>query len=369
VGGIFEDKIAEKLGLPIANATNSQQYWGTKAGSREIFHECEVPHPDGTFKVLRSRKDLIAVIELVCSRNLGSKKGVVKLMDGNVTLGNQGFAGRGNAVISLVEVCEAISSGKDGMERIIEIALEEMKFVCPNHDWKSFQIAIEEKGAIFELWIECPSTATITSPSVQVVIDAKQKVTVLSTHEQLLDGQIYYGCDFPANSAYSKDLIEYGKKVGEFLARKRIQDHFSIDFVCSQDKDQVVIQATEVNLRITGTTAPFMNLHLLSKGKFDIESGNYVLKDGSCRYYRSSDHIHNAHFKKLLPCDLLDFSRTFSEVGWDRENCVGVIFHMMGQISQYGGLGLTAIGQSKEEAKYLFEGALKKLEAEANVFI
>lgn len=86
MGGEFEAKIAQKLGLPIANATNSQLYWGTKAGSRQIFSECGIPHPDGTFETLKSRQDLVAVINEVCIRNPDAKKGVVKLMEGIAVL-------------------------------------------------------------------------------------------------------------------------------------------------------------------------------------------------------------------------------------------------------------------------------------------
>jgi hypothetical protein len=43
----------------------------------------------------------------------------------------------------------------------------------------------------------------------------------------------------------------------------------------------------------------------------------------------------------------------------------GALFHMIGALSQYGKVGLTAIGNSREEADSLFTGALEALDREA----
>lgn len=48
---------------------------------------------------------------------------------------------------------------------------------------------MKEMGAIFELFVE-GNGFQVFSPSVQVVIDESYSVTVLSTHEQLMDGQV-----------------------------------------------------------------------------------------------------------------------------------------------------------------------------------
>ena len=65
-------------------------------------------------------------------------------------------------------------------------------------------------GILAEVWIE----NVTTSPSVQVYISPHGKVEVISTHEQILDGQIYLGCQCPADLCYAAQLMEQGKLLG-----------------------------------------------------------------------------------------------------------------------------------------------------------
>jgi hypothetical protein len=90
-------------------------------------------------------------------------------------------------------------------------------------------------GAIFELFIECPDSDSsscttrlrqevVTSPSVQVVINEDSSISVLSTHGQILDDQVYHGCEFPCSRDYREQLMEYGRRIGKHLSSHAVKD-------------------------------------------------------------------------------------------------------------------------------------------------
>ncbi|KAJ3301810.1 hypothetical protein HDV03_000313 [Kappamyces sp. JEL0829] len=361
-GGRYESQVARKLNIPVYSATKEQLYWGTKAGSREIFATCDIPHPDGTFEPLNTTASLVAMILQVVDRNRNVEQGIVKLLEG--------FAGRGNAVIQLAPIISLLSQGasSEELETQVLVQLRLMQFVCPTHTWASFEEAIGKMGAIFELWIPTPAEAVVTSPSVQVVIDEAFQVTVLSTHEQVLDGQQYTGCEFPALESYNVQLIEYGERVGKFLAAKGVRDHFSVDFVCISHPDgKTLLQAIEINLRVTGTTHPFMTMHLLLKGFFDPRTGSYhVPYDPHPRYYKCTDHFYHESLKKLLPIDILDLTKTCPELEWNHATGTGVVLHLLGCLSEFGSIGMTCVGTSHEESRAIFARACQRLLQEAD---
>jgi hypothetical protein len=55
---------------------------------------------------------------------------------------------------------------------------------------------------------------------------------------------------------------------------------------------------------------------------------------------------------------------TINRLTFDYRTETGVLFHMIGAVSEFGKLGLTAIGNSPEEADMLFEDTLDALEEE-----
>ena len=108
--------------------------------------------------------------------------------------------------------------------------------VFNSHDWDIFCGELFSMRVIFELFTEKPtdkvsSQRNITSPSVQVIINEDQTVTVLSTHEQILDGQVYHVCEFPCHQDYRERLMRYGRQLVEFLAEKGVTDRFPVNFL------------------------------------------------------------------------------------------------------------------------------------------
>jgi hypothetical protein len=103
-----------------------------------------------------------------------------------------------------------------------------------------------------------------------------------------------------------------------------------------------------------GTTPPFMALEFLGGGQLDPESGLYVAADGKAKFYYATDNLKSPAYRGLLPDDLLDLMVEYG-IHFKHLSLTGVLFFMIGALSQYGKLGITAIGNSMDEAEGLYE--------------
>ena len=114
------------------------------------------------------------------------------------------------------------------------------------------------------------------------------------------------------------------------------------------------VNAIEINLRMGGTTPPFMALEFLGGGRLDPDSGLYVAADGRTKYYYASDNLKSPDYRGLLPEDLLDLMVEYG-IHFKHLSLSGILFFMIGALSQYGKLGVTAIGNSRDEARSLYD--------------
>ena len=94
---IAEQNLAVQLGIPLYALDPGLLKWGTKGGSRQIFAETKVPHPDGSDSVWSVKELAIAAAEL-WQRQPSLKRMVIKL--------NEGFSGEGNALLDLRPIQE-----------------------------------------------------------------------------------------------------------------------------------------------------------------------------------------------------------------------------------------------------------------------
>ncbi len=347
----LERDLALTLDLPLLAVNPDLLYWGTKGGSRQIFTECGLPLPDGS-ELTHNTADLSEVTAALWERQPELQRIVIKL--------NEGFSGEGNALFSLKPLAD-VAPGKashDARVAAIEGALPELRFQCNTETWASFERKIEELGAIAEAFIEGEEKY---SPSVQGRVTPKGDVEILSTHDQVLggpDGQIFLGCTFPAADAYRMALQDMGRKVGKNLAAKGALERYSVDFIAVHNPENVAnpweLNAIEINLRKGGTTHPFMALKLLTNGTYSLKDGKFYTKNGQAKYYRASDNLQNQAYKGLLPNDLMDIIMG-EQLHFSSIDGVGVVFHLMGCLSEHGKLGLTCIGNTPQEAEDIYE--------------
>ncbi len=361
----LEQELSLQLGVPLFASSPQLSYWGSKSGSREIFSECSIPHPDGSLLV-HNIDNLVLETNNLWQRNPDLERIVVKL--------NQGFSGEGNAVLNLQKLKNFNPDKSDNTERKLAIfnSLENLSFQAKDETWKNFSSRIPELGAIVESFIEGKEKR---SPSFQGYITPDGEVKIVSTHDQILggpDGQIYLGCRFPADQAYRQKLQDLGLEIGKALAKRGAIERYGVDFLAvrnlSNKREEWDIQAIEINLRKGGTTHPFMTLKLLTNGTYDQTTGLFYTQQDQAKYYIASDNLQKQQYCGLLPDDLMDIVAKH-HLHFDSSNKTGTVFHLMGALSEFGKLGLTCIGNSLEEAEVIYQEVERVLDLESETVI
>ncbi len=353
----LEQRLSVQLDLPLLAPDPDLGYWGTKDGSRHIFAESGIPYPDGS-DLAWTPDELATGIADLWERQPQLQRMVIKL--------NEGFSGEGNAILAL-PCLEAVAPGQASHRaRVAAIAqqFENLSFQSTLETWPHFQRRIPEMGVLAEAFIEGQIKR---SPSVQGYITPSGEVEILSTHDQILggpDGQVYLGCRFPADAAYRVEIQELGRRVGEVLAQKGALERFGVDFIAVQHSNgDWDLQAIEINLRKGGTTHPFMTLKLLTDGQYDHETGLFFSQHDRAKYYVATDNLQQAHYRGLLPNDLMDIV-ALHRLHFDTSTETGTVFHLIGCLSEFGKLGLTCIGNSAQEAETVYQQVVQILNQE-----
>ncbi|MBT9310747.1 peptide ligase PGM1-related protein [Leptothoe kymatousa] len=354
---VWEKQLALKLNIPLMAVPPNLLDLGTKAGSRKIFADCGLPHPQGS-QLHHDINDLAQATARLWQRQPSLERIVIKL--------NEGFSGEGNALLRLDDLALINPSehSDESCRKAIAKAFETMDFQCDHETWAHFSRKIHELGAIAESFIEGDIKR---SPSVQGHINPSGEVEILSTHDQILggpDGQIFLGCRFPADAAYRLELQTMGQQVGMALAKQGALERYSVDFIAVKTSPHSwELNAIEINLRKGGTTHPFMALQLLTNGHYNIDDGLFYTPQGQAKYYRASDNLQKEQYKGLLPNDLMDIIMV-EQLHFNSIAGTGAAFHLMGCLSEYGKLGLTCIGNTPEEAEQIYERVVSALDQE-----
>ena len=354
----LERKLALTLGVPLLALDPDLLHWGTKSGSRQIFAECGVPHPDGS-ELVNNAEDLAEVTADLWERQPHLKQIVIKL--------NQGFSGEGNALLDLSPLAtvapDSSSSHAQRVEHVAQ-AFRALRFQCETETWEHFELKVHTLGAIAEAFI---SGDQKRSPSVQGYINPLGEVEMLSTHDQVLggpDGQIFLGCSFPADAEYRLQIQAMGEAIGKNLATKGAIERYGVDFLAVPHPTQDVkwqLYAIEINLRKGGTTHPFMALKLLTDGHYRKEDGLFYTRQGQPKFYRASDNLQKNTYQGLLPSDLMDIIVS-DRLHFNSIEGIGAAFHLMGCLSEYGKLGLTSIGNTRQQADEIYAQVVASLD-------
>jgi PGM1 C-terminal domain len=329
-----EVELAVQLGLPVFGADPTLAWLGTKQGSRRVFAEEGVPHPRG--REVRDRDDVVAAIDELRAECFVLNEVVVKL--------NASAGGLGNALVPV-----AGADGRAGLARAVA-ALEP---IDENQRAEEYWGALERDGGIVEERIQGDR---FRSPSVQLQISPAGQVEILSTHDQVLGGehrQKYFGCHFPADPDYAAPLAVEGLKVGRRLAREGVLGRCAVDFAATSADGRWQLYALEVNLRCGGTTHPFFTLQALTDGRYDPLAAEYRTGNGELKHYVATDHLAGERYATLTPDDLLDVAERRT-ISWDGETETGIALHMVSALAAAGWIGLTAIGDTLEQARALY---------------
>jgi hypothetical protein len=152
--------------------------------------------------------------------------------------------------------------------------------------------------------------------------------------------------------------------VGKRLAKEGVIGRFALDFVVVRSNGKWDPYAIEINLRKGGTTHPFLTLQFLTDGTYDPESAIFTAPSGQQKFFVASDHVESPRYRTLTPDDLFDIV-VRHELHFNQTRQTGVVFHMMSALGELGRTGLTAVGNSHDEAKAMYARALAVLDQEA----
>jgi hypothetical protein len=220
-------------------------------------------------------------------------------------------------------------------------------------DWEH-EGKYQEMGGVVEVFVE---GAEKRSPSVQNRVNAAGAAMAISTHDQVLggpSGQVFLGATFPADDAYRLDVQRAGLRIAEVLAGRGVLGRFATDFVSVKENGVWRHHAIEVNLRKGGTTHPFLTLRFLTDGKYDVDTGLFHSQSGRAKYYYASDSVQSDAYKGLGPTDLVDIVM-MNELHFHPATERGVVFHLIGALSEYGKLGMVCIGDNPQQAEFLYQ--------------
>ena len=349
----LELNLALRLGIPMYGADPRFFPFGSKSGSRRLFTDEGVPHPIG-MEGLSDFEEVAGAI--ACLRKLKPSMRAV------IVKQNEGVSGEGNAAVDLQGLPQPGAAGE--LEGIQE-RLRGMRFELPGLACETYMARFRDRGGIVE---ELIAGKDLRSPSVQLRVTPLGDVELLSTHDQVLggpSGQSFIGCRFPANTEYAPAITREAAKIGRRLAKEGVLGRFALDFVVVRTPaggwDPYAI---ELNLRKGGTTHPFLTLQFLTDGRYDPETAEFMAPSGRRKFFIASDHVSSPLYRAFATEDLFDIV-VRRGLHFDQTRQTGVIFHMMSALAECGSVGLTAVGDSHEEAESFFKRASAALDEEA----
>jgi hypothetical protein len=347
----LEKHLALALDIPIYGCDPKLLHLGTKSGSRCIFKKLGIPVPEG-MEDLQNENDVAFALSRLKKNNPALQKAVVKI--------NDGFSGEGNAIFYYRE----LDAAYEDLEGSIQNKLPHyLKVVALEVSYEQYMQKFKHLGGIAEEFIEGKDKE---SPSVQCRINPIGETDIISTHDQVLggeSGQVFLGASFPANIEYNTDIANMGKMVAEELQKEGVLGRFGIDFISVKQPGGWKHYAIEINLRKGGTTHPFIMLLFLTRGEFNWNEGIYTMPNGQHRSYFATDNVVNEKYKGLSPHDLIDIAMC-NGIQYDGARQTGVMFHMIGALSQYGKLGMVCIGKTIQEAKEFYARTIDVLDKE-----
>ncbi|MEO0428483.1 MAG: peptide ligase PGM1-related protein [Pseudomonadota bacterium] len=343
----LERSLALALGLPVYGCDPDLLPLGSKSGSRRLFRRAGLLIPDGA-EDLRDAGDIGEGLVALKARNPGLRRAVVKV--------NEGFSGEGNAIFDFRG-----EEAPDCLRAEMTDRLARLRCVAAGMGWPAFEEKFIEMGGVVEAFVE---GKVKRSPSAQYRVDPLGRLDVVSTHDQVTSGtggQVFEGCRFPANAAYRLEVQEAGLAAAEELRAAGVLGRFGVDFVSVRKAEGWRHYALEINLRKGGTTHPFLMLQSLTDGHYDPETGTFRSPSGRPLYYYASDNLAAPQYRGLTPDDLIDIAVEHG-LHFHTSRQEGVVFHLIGALSEFGKLGLVCVAGSERGADRLYRETVAVLD-------
>ena len=107
-----------------------------------------------------------------------------------------------------------------------------------------------------------------------------------------------------------------------------------------------------------------MTLQFLTDGAYDPAEHVFTV-GGKQKCYVATDALTSESYRVFTPDDLFDIV-VRRDLHYDHTKQSGVVFHMLSAIGDYGRLGLTAIADTRADARALYDQLEAALNEEAN---
>jgi hypothetical protein len=338
----LERDVALELDVPLFGAAPHYARLGTKSGSRALFARAGVPHPLGAEEITTIHDAVDAICALRAAKpELGAL--IIKL--------DHAVSGEGNAMVDLAGLS---APGACGERAVIGQRLERLVPEVDGVTPATYLRKLAAQGGVVE---ERITGRELASPSVQLEITPAGAVTLLSTHDQILDGrtgQLFTGCRFPADRRYAPVISALAQRIAECLADTGVIGRLAIDFLVTRGRDdRWQAFALEVNLRMGGTTHPYQTLARLTGGSYDSQAASFTTPQGDPRHYVATDHL------EIPQLPTLGHARVLARAMWedlrfDQNRGRGVVFHMLSSVEPLAAVGVTAIADTSPGADDLY---------------
>jgi hypothetical protein len=313
------DRIGCLTGIPVEEGpVDLSEQWGSKSGGKMIFGLSNLPTPRGTTEVFWTVDGLLRGVLNLARCSPAPKLLVAKL-------NHSGWAdGFGNVTIDCQEAID-----QNDLRPALRATLQ---------SWDSFVTEMSEGGAIVEEYL----AERISSPSGQGRIEPSGQVRVLATHQQVLRGDEYLGCEFPGRSHLRTRIREAMASIGSTLATKGVRGSFGADFIELPDGS---LLAVEINLRKVGPS------HVVDY--VEAVLGKRVDDHGDLRL--NGRRVHYFHRRVWEPALLRgvrasDALEALGDAGllFRRERGTGAILHILGALPSEGYVETTCLEFSRE---------------------
>ena len=328
------------LGIPLNGVDPRLQHLGTKSGSRKVFRGAGVALPEGREDLRAADGAIDALVDLK-----RRKPGLPARRRSSSTRDSRA---RSNAVFRFPR--------DRGSRAIRESARRGGLRRARRRTPRATSPKFAAMGGIVEEMIEAAENALAERAAADRPL---RRVVLISTHDQILGGptgQVYLGGRFPR-----------GRPTGSGSRTRR----------CGSDRHWPRTASSAASAWTfwrgggggsSGRSAPsrstcasaarrtrFSRSQFLTGGRLDPRSGTLPLPGGACQVLHRHGQPEVRGVSGPLPEDLIDIT-TANRLHYDYGSETGVLFHMIGAISQYGKVGMTAIGNSHPEADARLRG-------------
>lgn len=302
------DELSAALGVPAEQRPYPLTHlFGGKGGGKRVLRLAGVPTPPGPSDKLHSLDGVVAVCRELAAADEPPELVALKLDDPK-------WGGAVGTVV-LDRAGVAVSGDVAGW------------VVANGQSWAGFEREVVQDGAI----VECYFQDVTVSPSGQAFIDPAGDVHVISTQDQILEGDRYVGCVSPAASALVEPIRGHLAATGAVLSGHGVRGFFGIDFIARAGG---ALLATEINLRKVGHT--HVTAHL----------GDVGAPAGSHFVYR---RITEPALAAMTPARVVAGLRADGLL-FDRATGTGVLLHMLGALARCGYLETTSVAPTRADA-------------------